>query len=80
MSNEGVVALKYRKRMANVIGGGVAPDNIGSKEFYVCFTNSRGALTPSNVHRTFSVRLIRFTANGRNLVGGDAFAECIDGE
>ena len=31
--------------------------------------NSRGALTPSNVHRTFSVRLIRFTANGRNLTG-----------
>ncbi len=24
--------------------------------------NSRGALTPSNIHRTFSVRLIRFTA------------------
>ena len=36
------------------------------KEFYVlaavkAAVDSRGALTPSNVHRTFSVRLNRFT-------------------
>ena len=36
------------------------------KEFYVCSANSRGALTPSNVHRTFSVRLIRFTLGGEH--------------
>ncbi|MBO5553488.1 MAG: hypothetical protein J5937_04735, partial [Paludibacteraceae bacterium] len=34
----------------------------GFKEFYVRSANSRGARTPSNVHRTFSVRLNRFTA------------------
>ena len=37
-----------------------------NKEFYVlaavkAAADSRGALTPSNVHRTFSVRLNRFT-------------------
>lgn len=30
------------------------------KEFNVCSANSRAALTPSNVHRTFSVRHYRF--------------------
>lgn len=35
------------------------------KEFYVCSANSRGALTPSNVPRTFSVRLNRFTGTTR---------------
>ena len=31
--------------------------------------NSRGALIPSNIHRTFSVRLIRFTAKGEEESG-----------
>ena len=31
-----------------------------AKEFYVCCAHSRAALTPSNVHRTFLVRLYRF--------------------
>ena len=40
---------------------------LGAKVFYVlaavrAATDSRGALTPSNVHRTFSVRLNRFTS------------------
>ena len=34
---------------------------VGFKEFYVRPADSRGALTPSNVHWTFSVRLSRFT-------------------
>ena len=37
----------------------------GDKEFYVRSANSRGALTPSNVHRTFLVRLHRFTVISR---------------
>ncbi|MBR1425978.1 MAG: hypothetical protein IJ581_00850 [Paludibacteraceae bacterium] len=46
------------------------------KEFYVCFADSRGALTPSNVHRTFSVRLNRFTSQVSQTelsTGNDAF-------
>ncbi len=38
---------------------------LGFKEFYVRPANSRGALTPSNVHWTFSVRLNRFTVIAR---------------
>ena len=37
--------------------------------------NSRGALTPSNIHRTFSVRLIRFTAKYKEKSGSQPLQE-----
>ena len=47
---------------------------LGNKEFYVlaavrAATDSRGALTPANVHWTFSVRLNRFTHNAAVHIG-----------
>lgn len=39
--------------------------HLGFKVFYIRFTNSRATLTPSNVHRKFSVWLNRFTLISR---------------
>ena len=47
-----------------LFGSPYRPVSLGFKVFYVCSANSRGVLTPSSVHRTFSVRLIRFTLIG----------------
>ena len=40
--------------------------------------NSRGALIPSNIHWTFSVRLIRFTAKGEEESGSQPLQETKD--
>ena len=44
------------------------PVSLGFNVFYVCLANSRATLTPSNVHRKFSVWLNRFTYLSRTRV------------